>query len=102
MEEVGLAPMVRRPRKLSLQSSSNPPDATQKGAPRMNGQDEATQTKTAKRSCRAEGCSCEDSRIVSRRRAAFHAALARAAGQTADRQIAPDPDWQLPVDPAED
>jgi hypothetical protein len=69
----------------------------------MNGQDEATTTtKTTKRSCRAEGCSCEDSRIVSRRRAAFHAALARAAGQTAHRQIAPDPDWQLPVDPTED
>ena len=69
----------------------------------MNGQDETTtQTKTVKRSCRAEGCSCEDSRIVSRRRAAFHAALARAAGETADRYISPDPDWPLPVNPTED
>jgi hypothetical protein len=44
------------------------------------------------------GCTCKDARIVSHRRAAFHAAVARRNGQTADRVIAPDPVWLLPYD----
>lgn len=46
--------------------------------------------------CLQAGCPCRDARIVSHRRAAFFAAIARAAGETADRVIAPDPDWTLP------
>jgi len=65
----------------------------------MNGPDETTaQSPSLARSCRAEGCSCQDSRIVSHRRAAFFAAVARANGETADRQIAPEPGWRLPAE----
>ena len=47
--------------------------------------------------CLVAGCSCKDPRIVSSRRAAFHAALARQQGETADRLIAADPEWRLPI-----
>ena len=47
--------------------------------------------------CLQEGCPCRDARIVSHRRASFFAAMARANGETADRVIAPDPEWQLPT-----
>lgn len=50
-----------------------------------------------RRGCLSEGCGCTDTRIVSPRRARFHAYLARARGETADRVIAPDPEWQLPA-----
>ena len=46
--------------------------------------------------CVAAGCGCRDGRIVSQRRARFHAYLARERGETADRVIAPDPDWRIP------
>ena len=46
--------------------------------------------------CLVAGCTCKDARIVSHRRAAFFAAVARETGQTADRAIAPDPDWRIP------
>jgi hypothetical protein len=49
------------------------------------------------RGCLQEGCPCRDARIVSHRRAAFFAAIARANGETADRAIAPDPEWQIPT-----
>lgn len=49
-----------------------------------------------RRGCLVAGCGCTDSRIVSPRRARFHAYLARARGETADRVIAPDPGWRLP------
>jgi hypothetical protein len=49
------------------------------------------------RGCLQEGCPCRDARIVSHRRAAFFAAIARANGETADRVIAPDPEWQMPT-----
>ena len=49
----------------------------------------------ARGGCLQAGCECRDVRIVSRRRAAFFAALARKQGETADRVIAPDPDWML-------
>jgi len=51
---------------------------------------------TASRGCLQAGCPCRDARIVSHRKAAFFAAIARAAGETADRVIAPDPAWTLP------
>jgi hypothetical protein len=47
--------------------------------------------------CLVAGCSCKDARIVSFRRAAFFAAVARRTGETADRIIAPEPTWRLPV-----
>lgn len=50
-------------------------------------------TATGNRACLVEGCPCKDARIVSHRRAAFFAALARRTGETADRVIAPDPAW---------
>ena len=49
-----------------------------------------------RRRCLAPGCDCMDRRILSQRRARFHAYLARARGETADRVIAPDPEWRLP------
>ena len=47
------------------------------------------------RACLVDGCPCKDARIVSHRRAAFFAAMARRNGETADRVIAPDPAWSL-------
>jgi hypothetical protein len=47
--------------------------------------------------CLVEGCTCKDARIVSHRRAAFFAAIARRTGETADRIIPVDPSWLLPV-----
>jgi hypothetical protein len=46
--------------------------------------------------CLAPGCPCQDARIVSHRRARFFSHLAVVNAETADRVIAPDPDWQLP------
>lgn len=43
--------------------------------------------------CLVEGCSCKDARIVSFRRAAFWADLARRTGATADRVIAREVEW---------
>jgi len=51
---------------------------------------------TTTRGCLQAGCPCRDARIVSHRKAAFFAAVARRAGETADRVIAPDPAWTLP------
>lgn len=62
----------------------------------MNGPDETVaQSPTVAHSCCTKGCSCHDGRIVSHRRAAFFAAVARASGETADRQIAPQPGWRI-------
>ena len=47
--------------------------------------------------CLVSGCSCKDARIVSHRRAAYFAAVAIEHGETADRTIAPDPAWRLPI-----
>ena len=47
--------------------------------------------------CLVSGCTCKDSRIVSYRRAAFFAAVARRSGQTADRVVAVEADWRIPV-----
>ena len=43
--------------------------------------------------CLVPGCPCKDSRIVSPRRARFFAAVARQAGETADRVIPAEPAW---------
>ncbi len=47
--------------------------------------------------CLVEGCSCKDARIVSTRRARFYAQLAIERGETAQRSIAPEPGWQIPL-----
>jgi hypothetical protein len=49
-----------------------------------------------RRGCLVEGCSCKDARIVSTRRAAFFAALARDHGETANRAVAPEAGWRIP------
>jgi hypothetical protein len=51
----------------------------------------------AKRACLVPGCPCKDARIVSHRRARFFASIARTLGETADRFVAPDPDWRIPA-----
>jgi hypothetical protein len=55
------------------------------------------QARPSRKACLVSGCSCKDARIVSHRRAAFFAAVARTHGETADRMIAPDPEWHLPL-----
>ncbi|HYC07408.1 MAG TPA: hypothetical protein VEG29_05740 [Candidatus Binatia bacterium] len=45
--------------------------------------------------CLNDGCPCKDARIVSHRRAAFFAALAKSRGETADRVVEVDPDWSI-------
>ena len=47
--------------------------------------------------CLVAGCTCKDARIVSHRRTAFFAAVARQTGETADRVIAVDPEWRFPA-----
>ena len=47
------------------------------------------------RGCLVPGCPCKDSRIVSHRRAAFFADLARRTGETANRIVVPDPAWSF-------
>ena len=51
----------------------------------------------SRKACLVPGCTCKDARIVSHRRAAFFAAVARTHGETADRTVAPDPEWRLPL-----
>ena len=57
--------------------------------------DGLTTSRPSKR-CLVDGCACKDVRILSTRRAAFHAAVARERGQTSDRVIAVDREWRLP------
>jgi hypothetical protein len=57
----------------------------------------ATIVPTWSGACLVAGCPCKDARIVSHRRAAFFAAVARQTGETADRIIPVDPTWQLPA-----
>ena len=95
---VGIAPMSDRPCRAHVcPHRVIRRIARQKGRTAMNGQDETTsQETTVKRSCRQEGCTCQGARIVSLRRAAFFAVVARKNGETADRQIAPRPDGASP------
>lgn len=57
----------------------------------------ATVIPTRTGACLVAGCPCKDARILSVRRAAFFAAVARRSGETADRIIAVDRAWQLPA-----
>lgn len=52
-----------------------------------------------RRACLVPGCTCKDARIVSHRRAAFYAVLARDHGETADRIVEPDPEWRFATSP---
>jgi hypothetical protein len=61
------------------------------------GSDSQDEVDRQQNGCVAAGCGCRDGRIVSPRRASFHAYLARERGETADRVIAPDSDWRLPT-----
>ena len=54
-------------------------------------------TPPLRQACLVDGCSCKDARIVSSRRAAFFARIARSRGETADRQVAATEDWRLPT-----
>jgi hypothetical protein len=47
--------------------------------------------------CLVAGCTCKDARILSIRRAAFFAAVARRSGETADRHVDPEPGWTIPT-----
>jgi hypothetical protein len=53
------------------------------------------------KACLTAGCPCKDARIVSRRRAGFFAALARSRGETADRIVAPERGWRIPLPSAD-
>ena len=48
-------------------------------------------------SCLTAGCPCKDPRLVSPRRAAFFAAMARRSRETADRVVAVEPGWRIPL-----
>jgi len=54
-------------------------------------------TDRGRRGCLVDGCHCKDARIVSQRRTAFFAAWARQHGETADRAVAAEPEWRIPV-----
>jgi hypothetical protein len=54
------------------------------------------QGREARSRCLVDGCPCQDARIVSHRRARFFAHLAETHGETAQRVISPEPDWELP------
>ena len=51
----------------------------------------------ARNACLTAGCSCKDARIVSYRRAAFYATVARGSGETADRVVPAEPGWRIPA-----
>jgi hypothetical protein len=50
-----------------------------------------------RKACLTAGCSCKDARIVSYRRAAFYATVARGSGETADRVVPAEPGWRIPA-----
>jgi hypothetical protein len=51
----------------------------------------------ARNACLTAGYSCKDARIVSYRRAAFYATVARGSGETADRVVPAEPGWRIPA-----
>jgi hypothetical protein len=55
------------------------------------------EARPARQACLMAGCPCKDARIVSQRRAAYFAALAKANGETADRVVGTQPGWRLPT-----
>jgi hypothetical protein len=54
--------------------------------------------KSVRGACLNAGCACKNPRIVSRRRAAFFAAMAQRSGQTADRFVPVEVDWRIPFE----
>lgn len=58
---------------------------------------EGQHDRPVRRGCTATGCTCKDLRIVSQRRAKFYAYQADGRGQTAQRVLAADPNWRLPL-----
>ena len=50
-----------------------------------------------RRACLNAGCPCKDARFVSHRRGAFFAVVARRTGETADRMIPAEQEWQIPL-----
>jgi hypothetical protein len=60
-------------------------------------QDGTCQEQPTRRACLVDGCPCKDARIVSRRHAAFVAAMAASRGQTADRAVSPEDGWRWSV-----
>jgi hypothetical protein len=57
-------------------------------------QDATCQEQPTRRACLVDGCPCKDARIVSRRHAAFVAAMAVSRGQTAARAVPLEDDWR--------
>jgi hypothetical protein len=77
--------------------TASPAFGSAERSPTMNDPIEMTATRTPRQGgCLVEGCTCRDARIVSRRRAAFFAWLASERGQSANREIAPDPGLAVP------
>ena len=60
-------------------------------------QPEGQRVRPLRRGCIASGCTCKDVCFVSQRRARFYAHQAGSRGQTAQRAIAPDADWRIPL-----
>jgi hypothetical protein len=55
-----------------------------------------TEAQPSRRSCLVDGCPCKDARIISQRRIAYVASLAKANGETADRIVPVEDGWRLP------
>jgi hypothetical protein len=97
--ERGIALMNRGLIRQKVPSSTAGEIADREGSSGMNGLDDTTTTNTAptRRACLVAGCACKDARIVSHRRAAYFARLARSNGETANRFIGAEDDWRLPT-----
>jgi hypothetical protein len=91
VDRITLAPVIASPLSGGAEGSSA-----------MNGPIEANEpietmatASSARGRCLAPGCPCADGRILLHRHAAFFAALAAKNGQTADRVMAPEPEWKI-------
>lgn len=56
-----------------------------------------TEAQPSRRACLVNGCPCKDARIISQRRIAYVASLARTNGETADRIVPVEAGWRLPT-----
>jgi hypothetical protein len=64
----------------------------------MNGpQSTITDNLPSRSACLVDGCPCKDARIISMRRIAYVASLAKANGETADRIVPVEAGWRLPT-----
>jgi hypothetical protein len=89
---------VIRPSLLSVHQTGPPVEDLEIGVALMDSQQLLHQAgDRARRGCLVAGCPCKDARIVSQRRAAFFAAWARDHGETANRAVEPEADWQVPT-----